>query len=147
MRFTKKQILSWLFLVFFGFLEVASLTGGILPAQAQQTSGYDLNQQTGMTEIGQVYGNQQTDLRTIVMKIISIVLGLLAMVFLVLTLMAGFRYMTSAGNEEKARGAMKQLTNAFIGLVIVLLSWAITRFIILRLAGAVNGNTTLFYPY
>jgi hypothetical protein len=147
MRLAKKQIFSWLFLIVFGFLEAAALTGVILPARAQTNNDNFFNQQTGIAEVGQVYGNQKTDIRVIATNIILIILGFLALLFLVLTIMAGFRYMTSAGNEEKARGAMKQLTNAFIGLVIVLLAWALTKFVILRLVGSINNNVSLFYPY
>ncbi len=144
MIITKKHIFSLLFLSFLTLLAIFPFAPAI-PAQAQDNTLYQ--SQTGMTDIGAVYGNKTTDIRQIILKVVSIALGLLAVIFLCLTLFAGFKYMTSGGNEEETRKAIKLLTNAVIGLVIIMLSWAITRFIILRLNAAINNNVNAYYPY
>jgi len=54
------------------------------------------------------------------------IVGLIAVLFIII---GGFRYITSAGNEEQAEGAKKTLTNAIIGLVIVILSYVIVAVI------------------
>jgi len=55
--------------------------------------------------------------------------------------------MTSAGNEEKAREALRLLTNAVIGLIIILVSWFVTRYIVHGLVGAINNNVNPTYGY
>ncbi len=141
---TRKRIFSWFFVSLLVLWEAAVFTLPVQPVSADETL---FNSQTGMAELGTVYGHTKTDIRVIIGNIITIALGFLALLFLVLTLIAGFQYMTSGGNEEKTRTARKHLTNALIGLVIVLMAWAITRFILRRLAAAINNNVDLLYPY
>lgn len=64
-----------------------------------------------------------------IIKIINIALtvaGLVAVLFLII---GGFRYITSAGNEETAEQAKKIITNAIIGIVVIILSFVIVRVI------------------
>ena len=64
-----------------------------------------------------------------VIRIINIALavaGLLAVLFLII---GGFRYITSAGNEESAEQAKKIITNSIIGIVIIILSFVIVKVI------------------
>ncbi|MAG44280.1 hypothetical protein CL633_00090 [bacterium] len=68
-------------------------------------------------------------LSEIIAKIIKAVLGFLGMIFLALIIYAGFRWMTAAGNEEHISKAKKILSAAFIGLVIVLISYGLTVYI------------------
>ena len=70
-----------------------------------------------------------TSLTGFIMKIINIALavaGLIAVLFLII---GGFRYITSAGNEETAEQAKKIITNAIIGIVVIILSFVIVRVI------------------
>lgn len=145
MSIARKQALSFLFMTAFSLAAILPFLSR--PVAAQTTGNTLWNSQNEVQQIGQVYNNQQTDVRQIVVKIIQVFLGFLALIFLCLVLYAGFRYMTSAGNEEKAREAIKLLTNAVIGLLIILLAWAITRFIIKGLSGSINNNVNPIYPY
>ncbi|OGF25419.1 hypothetical protein A2331_01225 [Candidatus Falkowbacteria bacterium RIFOXYB2_FULL_34_18] len=65
--------------------------------------------------------------------LIGVFLSLLGIIFLVLIIYGGFIWMTSAGNETKVLKAKKILTNAVIGLIIVISSYAITAFIMASL--------------
>ena len=70
-----------------------------------------------------------TSVSGFVIKIINIALavaGLIAVLFLII---GGFRYITSAGNEETAEQAKKIITNAIIGIVVIILSFVIVRVI------------------
>lgn len=51
--------------------------------------------------------------------------------------------MTSGGEEEKIETAKKYIKNGIIGIVIILMSWAIATFIISRLGGAISGTGCL----
>jgi hypothetical protein len=60
--------------------------------------------------------------------------GLLAVFFIIF---AGFQYLTSRGNEEQAQASKKTLTNAIIGLVIIILSYVIVVVVARALYGRV----------
>lgn len=53
--------------------------------------------------------------------------GTLAVLFIIV---GGIRYITAYGNEEQTEGAKKTLTNAIIGVVIVILAFVIVRVIV-----------------
>ena len=55
---------------------------------------------------------------------------LVGVIFLVLLIYAGFRWMTAGGNEEAIKDAKQMLLNAVIGLVIVLAGYAITTYVL-----------------
>ncbi|MBX4186747.1 MAG: hypothetical protein KW802_00590 [Candidatus Doudnabacteria bacterium] len=70
-----------------------------------------------------------TSISQFILKIINIALavaGLIAVLFLII---GGFRYITSAGNEETAESAKKIIINAIIGVVVIILSFVIVRVI------------------
>jgi hypothetical protein len=73
-------------------------------------------------------GLGSADLQETVIAIIQWILGLLGLVAVIMILIGGFKWMTAGGNEEKIESAKKLLTSAIIGLVIVLLAWAIVIF-------------------
>jgi hypothetical protein len=52
--------------------------------------------------------------------------GVVAVLFLIV---GGFFYLTSAGNEEQAEKGQKILTNAIIGLVVIVLAYALVAII------------------
>lgn len=76
------------------------------------------------------------DIRIIIAKIIRVIIGFLGVIALGLIMYAGWLWMTSEGNEEKIEQAKKLLTNAVIGLIIILASFAIASFILNSLLGA-----------
>ncbi len=81
-----------------------------------------------------------TDIRITVATIIRNFIGLLGIVAVALILYGGFLWMTSAGNEEQVDKARKVITQAVIGLAIILASVAITQFILSRLTEATGGG-------
>lgn len=145
MIITRKHIFSFVFLSLFGFLQLASLGLFVQPAKADDAL---FNSQIGITEIGNTYGkgpnNAPTDIRVVIVNIIQIILGFLAVIFLVLTVYAGFRYMTAAGNDDQTKKAISQITSATIGLLIILASWVLTSAIIRYLSRAVNNSVQIF---
>jgi len=54
----------------------------------------------------------------------------MGVIFLILAIYGGFKWMTAAGNEESVEKAKKTITNAILGLVIVLAAYAIVKFIV-----------------
>jgi hypothetical protein len=84
-------------------------------------------------DYGQQSGLSNQDVRVTVVRIIRFFLGLLGLIFLVLTLYAGFLWMTSAGNDDKVTKAKQILMGSIIGVAIILGSYAITEFVIVNL--------------
>jgi pilus assembly protein TadC len=74
------------------------------------------------------------DPKAVTVMIINIILSFLGLVALVIILFGGFKWMTSAGNQEEIGKAKKILIAGLIGLIIVLLSWGITNYIITQVA-------------
>jgi hypothetical protein len=56
-------------------------------------------------------------------KIIDWLIGIMLVIFAIVTAVAGFRLVISGGNPEAKTKAKEMLTNAFIGIVIVLTAW------------------------
>ena len=89
-------------------------------------------------DIGSSVGLGTADLKDTVVNIIQWVLGILALVAVVMIIIGGFQWMTAAGNEERIEKAKKVISAAVIGLIIVLLAWAIVIFV----AGTTANVTT-----
>jgi preprotein translocase subunit SecG len=141
MVITRKHVFSFIFLAIFSTIQLITFASLAQPVLADNSL---FSGQTGINEIGKVYGSQQTDIRVVVANIIQRVLEFLAIIFLVLVLYAGFRYMTAAGNEDQTKKAVTQIRDAVIGLIIVLISWSVTEYIIRWISYAVDNKVTGF---
>lgn len=121
-------------------LTTAGLLGVSLPVFAQADPLLDgdaaLDQMDQSEAFLSASGLQPVHPAIIVANIIRVVLGLLGVIFLVLVLYAGFRWMASAGNEDQIGKAKKTLAAAIIGLVIVLSAFLITAFVISQITDA-----------
>lgn len=80
--------------------------------------------------IGTTFGLGTADLESTVVNIVQWVLGFLGLVAVIMILIGGFQWMTAGGNEEKVASAKKIISAAVIGLIIVLLAWAIVIFVV-----------------
>ena len=140
MKITKKHVFSLVFLFIFGVIQFAVFSLEVKPARADESL---LTGQVGITEIGQTYGNNKTDVRVIIAKLILVILGLLSIIFLSLILYAGFRYMTAAGNQDQVSKAIAQIRDATIGLLIVIASWSLTYYILQWVSRAVTNSSII----
>lgn len=78
--------------------------------------------------LGGQLGLPETDFKQVVIQAIKLVLGLMTLVAIVLVVYGGFVWLTSAGDETKIENAKKIISAALIGLVVILLSWALVIF-------------------
>jgi uncharacterized membrane protein YjgN (DUF898 family) len=99
------------------------------PTATAATSLWD--SQVGKTEMGSAFGSSDnpTDIRIVVANIIRVFLSFLGIIFLVLIVWAGYRWMMAAGNEQTITEAKAQITNAVIGLIIVMFAYAIAFYV------------------
>lgn len=77
------------------------------------------------------------DVRTTVANVIRAFMGLLGIVAVIIILLGGFKWMTAAGEEEKVQEAKKLIISGVIGLVIIMMAFAIAQFVI---NAVVNGT-------
>lgn len=86
-------------------------------------------------------GLPKTDPRVIVVNIIKLFLGFLGLFAVIMIMYAGFLWMTAGGNSDKIDTAKAIIKNAFIGILIILSSYAIVSFIFnWWLGGGGNSN-------
>lgn len=65
----------------------------------------------------------------LILGIITLLLFFAGAVAILFIIIGGFWYITSAGNEEQAEKGKNALFNAIIGIVIILMSYAVVRVI------------------
>jgi len=99
----------------------------IVPASAQM-----INLETTSNfadEVGQSAGFSDVSLGYVIAMLIKGSLSVLGLIFIILMILAGFRWMNSGGNEETIKKAQQTIKNSLIGLIIVLAAWSITYFV------------------
>ncbi len=99
-----------------------------------ETSNPELDAPTGVLSGGLQKaagkaGFQSTSVENIVSNIVYVILSFVGVIFLALTIYAGFIWMTAGGNTEDVEKAKKILERAAVGLVVVLAAYAITYFV------------------
>lgn len=73
---------------------------------------------------------EPTPLPTIIGNFIKILLSALGIIFVVLTIYAGFLYLTARGDESHVEKAKGTLQTGVIGMAIILSAYAITSFVV-----------------
>lgn len=96
--------------------------------------------QFGLNEAApkEIKRNIQDSLATIIIQVLQYV----GAIFLILIIIAGIMWMLSGGNEQRVERAKKIITAAVIGLVIIILAYAITLFITESLEGSTVDQPT-----
>ncbi len=74
--------------------------------------------------------SRNVGLVSVVGAIIKTLLLLLGTIFIILLLVGGFRWMTAMGDPKKVEDAKATISNAVVGVVIVLAAYAIAYFVL-----------------
>ena len=110
-----------------GLFAVEPAFAGNCPAgskkQTYENSAAECNMEDGGNNSGD---NLMKTLNTV----INVVLGILGIVTVIMIIIGGFMYTTSAGDMAKATKAKNTIMYGIIGLVIALLAWAIVNFVL-----------------
>lgn len=105
------------------------LYGNLATAQ-----GYDFNKNSGLDNsaatAGFVTGSDAATINSMTGLVISIVLGMLGVVFLGFIIYGGFTWMIADGNQDKIKQANKIIMGSIMGLIITLAAYALSRFLI-----------------
>lgn len=75
-------------------------------------------------------GDSGDTISTTVGYYINVFLGIVGIVAVAFLIYGGFLYITSGGNEEQAESGKKVIQNSIIGIIIIILSYAIVTVII-----------------
>ncbi|MBI5728393.1 MAG: hypothetical protein HY984_01415 [Candidatus Magasanikbacteria bacterium] len=67
-------------------------------------------------------------------------LSMIGVLFFILMVYGGFLWMTAHGNEDQSKKALNTIIAATIGIIIVMASYAITRFVFSRVNSAAEGG-------
>jgi hypothetical protein len=81
-----------------------------------------------------------TDPRLLVAGIVQIVVSLLGTIFLVYGFWGGYQIFISNGNEEQIRKGKSTILTAAIGMLLMLMSYSVTRFITRSLESSIIRN-------
>ena len=121
-KYMKKIFFSLFFIFLFFFAPLANAS--ILSPEVR--SKINANTEQFNNSAGYDSG---TDLLGVIRTVIVAILSLLAVIFLVLLIYAGFKWMTAAGDSDDVKKAKATLKTAIIGLVIIFASYGLTYFI------------------
>ncbi len=114
------------------------LKAGIVSAALQEVEVGLEGATESLEEVGAAAELSTTSLPALIGNIISIVLGLLGIVFVVLIVYGGFLWMTAGGGGEQIKKAKSILTNAIIGLIITIAAYAISAYVIQAIVTAAS---------
>lgn len=126
MKITEKLKMATL-----GLAAVATLGAtAIIAPSVSAVDGYDAaSKYTSGSQAGKGSG-QSTDLMSVLNVIINVALGVIGFVAVVMIIMGGVQYTTSAGDAAKVTKAKNTIMYGVVGLVIALLAFAIVNFIL-----------------
>ena len=114
-------------------LIVFSMFGGVVGAQGMISPG------DNPSAVGGATGGEGS-FRQIVLNIVNFILYFLGLIAVIMVIYGGITYVTSAGNQESVEKAKKIIMYAVIGIIIVLISFALVNTII---SGAGVGQETV----
>lgn len=129
-------------------MTVVALTGiGLLTTAPQAAQAVSVSLSSPVQIAANTYGLDNSvadeaglpkkELKLTVLGVIKWILGFLGVIGVILVVYAGFLWMTAAGNDDQISKAKGIITAAIIGLIIVILAFAIVQFVL----GGVNTAT------
>lgn len=112
----------------------------LLTAPVLAVESVDMLKKTGQAAGYPSETTNQYSMAATVGAIINAALGILGAIFLGLTFYAGYLWFTAGGDEEKTTRAKGYLYNSLIGLIIVLASYGLSRFVVTSIISATFGG-------
>ena len=128
-RSTRRFPYYWSLIIAHGLLFFAPL---LAQAQVGGEILKNLDATGGAAELG---NTTKVPLPTLIGSIIRTGLIILGTVFLALIVYAGFVWLLARGREEEVQRAQKIIESSVIGLIVVILAYAISRFIFTVVVG------------
>ncbi|MFH0854441.1 MAG: hypothetical protein V1891_03035 [bacterium] len=146
----RKKILNYNFLLL-SLIYCFFIMAPIIKAQNSYNWENSLNKVVEQTEykqdIGEA-GEKERGIVIIIAEIIKDILSLLALVFVVLAVYAGYLWMTAGGNDEQVSKAKIIIRDVIIGLIITLSAYAVAYYTLdklIKAAGKAQEHRTGLY--
>lgn len=115
------------------------LATAFLTTAVPTRAAYDFSKESGASSFGSKLGYTESQTPEYYVGLaLSVIFSVLGLIFLILTIYAGIKWMTAQGNNSQIESAKDTLTRATIGLVICLVSYGITFFVV----NIFQGNNT-----
>ncbi len=111
----------------------------LLPAHLALAAGLS-DAQSGLQEAAGDNFDTSKNIQSYIAILIKGALSLVGIIFIVLIVLAGFKWMTSQGNSTKIDEAKSTIVNSVIGLVVVFAAYAIVSFVFDALQGVNSGG-------
>ena len=110
---------------------------GVFALSPQGAAALSANQQAICDSIGSGTDcgnntNGGSDVNSVVKLAINLFSGVVGVVAVIMIMVAGFKYITAAGDSAKVTSAKNTLVYALIGLVVVALAQAIVKFVLTK---------------
>jgi amino acid transporter len=96
-------------------------------ASAQMIDNSEMENQANAFNSKAEFGDMT--IGVVVATVIKGFLSFLGVIFIILIIYGGFRWMTAQGNEDQVTEAKKNIRNAVIGIIIIMAAYAITFFV------------------
>ena len=137
-----KKILKPRNVLIWGLVFIASLFlfSAALAQLSDQTVGAGLNITADRAGITKTQGTADV-IATRIGQAINYLFGVLAVIFLSVVLIGGYKWMIAGGNEENVGQAKKWIMNGINGMIVIFLAYALVYVVLLALKGATaNGS-------
>ena len=123
-------IIITLFLVVANFSQAGLLDSGVTTEIKNQAKG-----------LGGIAGfNPNATIGETIAAVIKGFLALIGVIFIILIILAGHKWMTAEGNEDKVKEAKDTIQKAIIGLIIIIAAYSITYFVFKYLPWGTGGG-------
>lgn len=87
-------------------------------------------QALSVDNVGASIGLAAPNFSVLLVNLVNWILGLLGIIAVTMIILGGFQWLISGGNDESVASAKKTIGNAVIGIIIILLAWAVVHFTI-----------------
>jgi|GEM_PF-788095 len=127
------------------YITLSLLVPAVCRAGLLSGTGTDaINSQVDPLKTGAGFGETVT-IGSVITSVITGFMALLGIIFIILIILAGWKYMNARGDEQKTTEALDQIRHAVIGLIIIVAAYAITYFVFRALpwggTGVPGGGT------
>ena len=111
-------------------LAIAGAGAALTPAPAYADAKSEIEK--GMTNTG-LSGGTSDNLETVAKRIINVILYIVGILAVVMIIIGGVQYTTSAGDQAAVTKAKNTILYGLIGLAVAVLAYAIVNFVITKI--------------
>ncbi|HLC89909.1 MAG TPA: hypothetical protein VJG65_03030 [Patescibacteria group bacterium] len=138
----KKQIIPWLILLIMFGVNLTLIIQPIFAQTLPQNETITEKMRAALKGIALPGGdNVEKKAQIIVGRIINSFLSIFGVIFMILIIYGGYKWLMASGREEEVKKAKDIIRQAIIGLIIVLGAYAISYFVTTSLQQAAVGSS------